>query len=238
MTAASSTRATVVVAALLGVVLTGCGADSEPPPAPTTNPAGRVLTVQEAEAALPTQESFPVPVKEVRPSEPSTDDLVTDPSQCKDVLFTGSAVKSFHRKNDVARVERTYALEESGSQVTVRVQSSKIEPPADFFDLAGEALVACQNYRVIDEKDPSTWAAQPLGVNVSAERVFAVRLRVTEAPESPAMTELTADLIQTQQGHNTVRVLSVSKVDDDRDDLAAQVANQTLARLGGQDSSP
>lgn len=233
-------------AALTCLVLTGCatpfgpeGTSATPAPATSSAPpsdpalerAGRQLTDEEAEAALP-----PLPAGATRqPSTTGSEHRTTDPAECVDVLRIGWHYRNLlqHRAGQ-ASIDWSEGTGEDLVSLTVRVTSLTRPVGPAILTAAGEAAGGCGSFSLHGRDERGEFdmrlLTEPRTISPLGEQTFALRVTTFDSVGGKT-TRIHLDQMSYRVGHNLVTIQQVSSDDDRSMEQVERLAGDVLARL-------
>lgn len=240
----------VAVATAAAITLTGCslpfagdGDDASSPPSsssagPDPTPtedlgrAGRQLTDQEVEQALPT-----TPDGYTRDEQPRSTQRRTDPETCLDLLRLGWQGRNANQKRTARADGHWYT---NGNDVetyhaysaTVATHSEAVSP--HLLRRAGEALGQCDSFSLTGVTSGASFDDRVLTESIQVrnigEQTFAVRL-ISFVQVNGKTHRLYLDTLDFRVGHNLVSVQSVSYQEDHDPDRLETMAQRILDDL-------
>ncbi len=188
--------------------------------------AGRLLTADDIEAALPTVEDFPTGWSRDPDNEDEDDDEddTITPERCED-LFGDDA----EQEEPLAEATRAFKESDFGPFVSVDISTYDDEVPDDTLDELAEALSECKEFTSVDsEGSRSTVTAEALSFPNLGDETFAVRMSL-ETEFLPAAV----DLAMVRVGHNLVLLATVALGGGTDTGLLEDVGRKTIERLAG-----
>lgn len=247
----------IVWGAAAALALSGCGSDDPPERAGTVEEStsadsstseaadqetpskpdvdldgiGRVLTDEEAEAALPAVSSLPTgwSVDDSDDgAEDDADDLPDDdeiePAECKAIM---EDMEDAWDEDPVGEADRDYMAGMLGPFMNVEINSFEEEVPEEAFGEVLTALETCKEFTSTEDGVATTFTVSPLSFPNYGEESAAVRL----SAESEG-TAIALDLVMVRAGHNALNFIHMSLGGAaDSAEALEQLAAETIAAL-------
>lgn len=226
------------LARVAGVVITAaaslCACSNEPnadvPSAPSegatdaelsgTERAGRTLTSDEIDAALPLVGDFADGWTRDADRNGSVSGAFR-PQRC------GALLGDLDTTDPVDQQTRSFRSEAVGSYVTIEIRTYADEVPAAALDQAAKALAKCQRFTTTDAVNTRVEVrAEPLQISRSGEASVAARIDADLDPEAIAI-----DALMVRIGHNLVLGYDASLGGEPNAKRLARIVRTTLQRL-------
>lgn len=202
--------------------------DKEDEPEVDLDGAGRLLTADEAEAALPTMQQMPKGWSRDPDNEDDDDDEMGDdvePERCQavfDALETDD-------EDPAVSAERAFEQDDFGPFVTVEVQSYDEELPDGRFGDVVDVLEDCPEWTSTDDEGTKTeFQASGLDFPNLGEESLALALEATSEG-----WPFTMDMVIIRAGHNLVTAMHMAIGGKSDAELLEQVARTTMENLSG-----
>ncbi len=197
--------------AALAVVLavaTGCadetGAGSGPDGGTSSSPvdrAGRVLTQEEAQSALPHMSDLPPEMSAAAGGPESDEGRSTYPASCLALMVDNQG------SEEAASARASYDSRDGGlrGSAGLTLTSFDEQVPDTIFDSAGAALSGCESFELRDQTGTSSWEAEGLAFPNLGDRTFATRMRSTTEDDKDFKGGY-VDVIRVKKGHNLIAI--------------------------------
>lgn len=218
-------------AAGLALTLSAClSGDADPASATSTQTtgAGRQLTAEEAELALPIRADLGVRAYLERDPAKRDPHQSTYPAVCSDTTMLGNAVESLGNGDEVTAY-REFNLTEGGL-ATAHITSYAAPVPATPFEAAGDSIGECSSFRLMNKNGEWDYDLASLAVPSLGDHAHAFHVEAT--PSGREGRDTATDVIVVSRGHHLVRVTYGSYATDDRvPDLALKITRVVLKNL-------
>lgn len=235
------------VAALTCLVLSGCvtpfapertptapsttSTSPVPPPDPGLERAGRELTRDEAEAALP-----PLPKGATeQPSDTGAEQRTSDPAECVDVLRLGWHYRNL-RQQRASQANLSWSEGTGDALRTISVSITSVTRPVGpgILTAAGEAAGGCATFSLYGRDELGDFdlrlLTEPRTISPVGEQAFAVRVTTFDRVGGKT-TRVHIDQMSYRVGHNLVTVQQVGTDESLTMEPVEQLAADVLARL-------
>ena len=192
---------------------------------------GRVLTEEEAEAALPAVSSLPTGWSVDDSDDGAADDAddlpdddEIEPAECKAVM---EDMEDAWDEDPVGEADRDYMAGMLGPFMHVEINSFEEEVPEETFGEVLTALETCKEFTSTEDGVATTFTVSPLSFPNYGEESAAVRL----SAESEGIA-IALDLVMVRAGHNALNFIHMSLGGAaDSAEALEQLAAETIAAL-------